>query len=363
MIPSSFFLKDVQYTDRKAARRGSINDVFAGTFQGTKVALKRLRTGDQQRNDELKQLYQILDGLTYLHSEGVVHGNLHGGNVLVDEIGNACLTDFGQASLVEMVNNLQAVESSRAEHLRWTAPELIKVSGNATVAPGRRTGTREGDVFSFACICVELYSGKPPMSELTGVQAGRRYVGVISCWVQRPSVRPSAEAARNQMGVIGNILGRMLDETQLQLNDAKAELNDTKVELNAAKHEWATKEKIYTGQIVDLESKVAALSKSLEAEIISHPNLPLQKRHTDLTREFEMYRLSMRGLGEQVQKSMQEQTAQNAQRWDALRVSMQEQAVQDVQRWDALRLNFQAQLNSFQKDDVGKTKEQHSASS
>ncbi|KAJ7248246.1 kinase-like domain-containing protein, partial [Mycena haematopus] len=46
-------------------------------------------------------LLEIAHGLRYLHSQSVVHGDLRGDNILVDEEGHARLADFGLASWVD----------------------------------------------------------------------------------------------------------------------------------------------------------------------------------------------------------------------------------------------------------------------
>ncbi|KAF8596234.1 kinase-like protein, partial [Ceratobasidium sp. AG-I] len=39
------------------------------------------------------------DGLSYLHRQGIVHGDLKGANILVSDSGVPLLTDFGNATL------------------------------------------------------------------------------------------------------------------------------------------------------------------------------------------------------------------------------------------------------------------------
>jgi len=52
--------------------------------------------------NRLKLLHQIASAIAHLHSRSptVIHGDLKGGNVLIDENGNAILTDFGLARIV-----------------------------------------------------------------------------------------------------------------------------------------------------------------------------------------------------------------------------------------------------------------------
>ncbi|KAG2121407.1 kinase-like domain-containing protein [Suillus cothurnatus] len=86
----------------------------------------------------------VADGLMYLHSEGVVHGDLHPGNVLIDGSGNARLTDFGLAT-VEGNAKLQLSMTSGTFNLnpRWRAPEVIGIE-TEHVRPNFKS-----DVYSF----------------------------------------------------------------------------------------------------------------------------------------------------------------------------------------------------------------------
>ncbi|KAG0023216.1 hypothetical protein BGZ81_008202 [Podila clonocystis] len=44
---------------------------------------------------------QITHSIARLHQEGIYHRDLHGGNILIDEQGNAMLTDFGASTVME----------------------------------------------------------------------------------------------------------------------------------------------------------------------------------------------------------------------------------------------------------------------
>ncbi|KAG1868010.1 kinase-like domain-containing protein [Suillus tomentosus] len=51
-------------------------------------------------NEKFALLKDIAEGLRYLHSRSITHGDLSGNNVLVDKDGKASLTDFGLSALV-----------------------------------------------------------------------------------------------------------------------------------------------------------------------------------------------------------------------------------------------------------------------
>lgn len=44
---------------------------------------------------------QILEGVAYLHKNGVIHRDLKGANILIDSDGTVKLTDFGTSKLID----------------------------------------------------------------------------------------------------------------------------------------------------------------------------------------------------------------------------------------------------------------------
>ncbi|KIK91573.1 hypothetical protein PAXRUDRAFT_624615 [Paxillus rubicundulus Ve08.2h10] len=71
-------------------------------------------------------LFDIASGLHYLHGKGVVHGDLHIHNILVDENGRACLTDFGLSVVLQDLPGTSYLKLSICEALRYADPELIR---------------------------------------------------------------------------------------------------------------------------------------------------------------------------------------------------------------------------------------------
>ncbi|KAH8082793.1 kinase-like domain-containing protein [Cristinia sonorae] len=149
-------------------------------------------------------LYQVAAGLAYLHEEGIVHGDLHGGNILVDAGETIRLTDFGMALIAE-ATSYQYGSIHGGGAIRWQAPELLDPDefGLTSTRP-----TFASDTYSFAFTSIELYTGEVPFATLTELQLMKRIVKgerpvqprnmsqtlwylVQSCWNHHPATRPS----------------------------------------------------------------------------------------------------------------------------------------------------------------------------
>ncbi|KAJ7348096.1 kinase-like domain-containing protein [Mycena albidolilacea] len=166
----------------------------------------RNETLPDKRVDKL--LFETAQGLTYLHSQNIVHGDLRGGNVLIDDEEHARLADFGLAIVTDAT--LGTTSTARSGSVRWMAPELL----NFELEFKR---TKASDVYAFACLCIEIYTGdqpfwnihhditvalevlkqmRPPRPSSSGPPDGTRamsdrlWVTVEACWAHKPSDRP-----------------------------------------------------------------------------------------------------------------------------------------------------------------------------
>ncbi|KAI0070864.1 hypothetical protein K474DRAFT_1607894 [Panus rudis PR-1116 ss-1] len=108
--------------------------------------------------DVLKMIHEIAKGMAYLHTKGILHGDLKGANILVDDRGHCVISDFGQS---EMKSEAYRISGTPLPHgtLRWQAPELMA---------GQSPLTQQVDVYAFAILCVEILTkgGLPwPMAD------------------------------------------------------------------------------------------------------------------------------------------------------------------------------------------------------
>jgi serine/threonine protein kinase/WD40 repeat protein/DNA-binding SARP family transcriptional activator len=116
-------------------------------------SLRDALVGDAWNLDRVTQvLTQVGSALAYAHRHGVVHRDMKPSNVLLDEDGNAYLSDFGIAARTQ-----GADEDGRPESL-----------SPAYVTPEERLGgraTNRSDVYGLAMLAFELLSGRTPPAE------------------------------------------------------------------------------------------------------------------------------------------------------------------------------------------------------
>lgn len=94
---------------------------------------------------------QIARGLGYAHSKGVIHRDLKPSNILLDESGNAYLTDFGLAKLVE-----DSLELTKSGNILGT-PVYMSPEQLRGVALDPRS-----DIYGMGVILYHMTAGRPP---------------------------------------------------------------------------------------------------------------------------------------------------------------------------------------------------------
>ncbi|RIB28171.1 kinase-like domain-containing protein [Gigaspora rosea] len=104
----------------------------------------------------LKLAYQISNGLYYLHSEEIIHRDLHDKNIVIHNR-NAKITDFGNAKSVNTQTN---IHKGLFGMIFFLAPELLKEPELDNIPFCKKT-----DIYSLGIIFWELSSGRPPFEK------------------------------------------------------------------------------------------------------------------------------------------------------------------------------------------------------
>ncbi|KAJ8516304.1 hypothetical protein ONZ45_g6390 [Pleurotus djamor] len=203
----------IKRDDNFPAAGGGFADVWKGTWERgpddhIKVAIKSLRTriGDPEREERMKRLFhrelnlwqkldhkhvirllgtasdfghydamvcpwyengslnQIASGLAYLHSFQIVHGDLTGSNILINERGEACLCDFGLSSIAAEFQGTTSMASTAGVgvSVRWADPQLVLATSEDDSDIFAPALTTSNDIYSFGSVMLEILSGRIP---------------------------------------------------------------------------------------------------------------------------------------------------------------------------------------------------------
>jgi serine/threonine protein kinase/DNA-binding LacI/PurR family transcriptional regulator len=153
---------DIAYLAMRLLRGGSLSDL--------------LREGPIPMPQAVELFTQIARGLAYAHSKGVIHRDLKPSNILMDDSGNAYLTDFGLAKIVG-----GEVDLTKSGNIVGTpaymSPEQLR---------GERLDHRS-DIYSLGVVLYHMLTGSPPFdATLSDV------VSVIYKHLEKPPPAPSS---------------------------------------------------------------------------------------------------------------------------------------------------------------------------
>ncbi|KAL1944514.1 hypothetical protein VTO73DRAFT_2944 [Trametes versicolor] len=127
---------------------------------------------------------QILLGLNYLHSRDIIHRDIKGANMLVDNKGGIKISDFGISKKVEdnLLPGHRAHRPSLQGSVFWMAPEVVQ----------QKAYTFKADIWSVGCLVVEMLTGEHPWPTLSQMQA----IFKVGSAKAKPTIPPdiSAEA-------------------------------------------------------------------------------------------------------------------------------------------------------------------------
>ncbi|KIM82030.1 hypothetical protein PILCRDRAFT_88827 [Piloderma croceum F 1598] len=178
--------------------------------------------------DCVRLALDTVQGLQYLHSlkPSIIHGDLKGLNVLVTSSRRACIADFGLATAKDSKTLIMSHNSTTKTKgtMRWQAPELLSPYET-------QDSSKASDVYGFACVCYEMFSGEVPFYEdpsdirvVLSVMQGKRpprpshqlsgtrglndaiWQLVETCWAPDPTERPTAKHIVEQLSGLLNMI-------------------------------------------------------------------------------------------------------------------------------------------------------------
>ncbi|KAF2768664.1 mitogen-activated protein kinase, partial [Teratosphaeria nubilosa] len=144
-------------------------NIFLEYVAGGSVATMLVNYGSLGETLIANFVRQILKGLSYLHSKDIIHRDIKGANILVDNKGTVKISDFGISKRVETATLLHPAAVGKRGGPRvslqgsvfWMAPEVVRQTAY----------TKKADIWSLGCLIVEMFTGSHPHPNCTQLQA------------------------------------------------------------------------------------------------------------------------------------------------------------------------------------------------
>lgn len=216
---------------REACAAGKLNhprvaQVYALNFSnGHPYLVMELVTGQdfaqklacEGRIDErtvLRMALDVADGLSALNREGLIHGDIKPGNIVLDRDGNAKLVDFGLSGMKRHDGRGALVGTPD-----YIAPELLRCAAD----------THRSDIYSLGATLYHLLSGRPPFD-------GETPADVLKARLLRPPVSLGTYAPHVSLAT-QNMVMRMLElnpeKRPLHSDAIAAEIRESLAQLDA----------------------------------------------------------------------------------------------------------------------------------
>ena len=197
---------------------------------------RKLHGAPLERGEFFKLAYQLTSVLKYIHTKGILHGNLTGDAVMVTPEGQIKLGGLNLMNLLrrERTSTAYQQKGSDARSVAYMAPEQI-----ASQAIEERT-----DIFSLGVVLYEMATGKLPFPGATATDIARAIV-------EAQPVSPRTVHPQIDNGVMSVLGACLFKDMYKRAKDAKA-LLETIEKLDPSAPEFAAQ----------LEKKVTTATSS-----------------------------------------------------------------------------------------------------
>ncbi|KAF8904008.1 kinase-like domain-containing protein [Mucidula mucida] len=181
-------------------------------------------------HDRLKAICEIAQGIRYLHEldPQIVHGDIRGANILVNNELRCCLADFGLSLVAESQTPASSAMVLRGS-IRWLPPEMMDYS----LFDHSRVAAK--DIYSFGCTIIEIYTGKapfwhirsdaalinevltlknkPPRPSADELPSDELWALIESCLSSSPKDRPTATTVLGQLRIMNGFCSTCPDDS------------------------------------------------------------------------------------------------------------------------------------------------------
>lgn len=232
-----------------------------------------LKEGLPSTSKVLEYLLGICHGLEYMHNEGVIHRDIKPSNIMITELGNIKIMDFGISKHVEMLTLTLADQMIGTPV--YMSPELA-IGGEVD---------HRSDIYSLGIMWYEMLTGAPPFI-VGDIIYQHRNTPPKPISEKRPDIIPQHEQA------VMKALSKQPSKRYQTVTELKAEIQQ--IQLEELKQTLGGKKDLSKGikpKLFDIAGKYRTLTgqvgkpKVIQGKTVSMPvsstpfweNLPIQK--------------------------------------------------------------------------------------
>jgi len=172
------------------------------------------------------RMSEVAEGMRHIHSEGIVHGDLRGENILLDANFHCQIADIGLTQNSDAIITL----SASGFLFNYAAPELFVTQSESDSDDVPYEGhdlhkgskTVKTDIYAYGCLYYAIWfntvpfqgkfeyqimrlvtsGGRPSQLESPRMDGGTWNV-IQSCWKPDPSSRPTSDDIKTQLKALG----------------------------------------------------------------------------------------------------------------------------------------------------------------
>ena len=145
-------------------------------------------------NQEINLCNDMAQGIAYLHSQSLVHGNLHGNNVLVTRNGHAKIADY----LCPLLFSDVTVVSSSG----YVAPEIFQ---------NKTTPSKESNIYTLGMLFLQVITKHPPLPRTSDLEMDHDFTKVRNHPLL-PLIKQCLETKRPSIAHVCDKLAQLIEE-------------------------------------------------------------------------------------------------------------------------------------------------------
>lgn len=191
MLKSLYHRNVIQYLYTEVNNDNNGVDIMMEYVSGG--SMRKLLNKFGKFEEPMAALYiaQVLEGLSYLHGQGIVHRDIKSANILVTQDGVIKLADFGASKKLKsaLVENKDEICKSLRGSPYWMAPEVARRSGHSFSA----------DIWSVGCVMIEMLTGNAPWSNVS--RSVKEILDLIKGGKTPPIPENTSDACKDFIGV------------------------------------------------------------------------------------------------------------------------------------------------------------------